>query len=117
MTSFQRSVSAAAIPLSIFWKRRASKPPLIRRSVAFDFLPQYPTWFCNEGHTSAKIRFLQKLRNSYSVEALSGCPNCDSNHSLNLATQERSGLPTSVALCLDCALVFTNPRLDEQSLL
>jgi SAM-dependent methyltransferase len=34
-----------------------------------------------------------------------------------VASQERSGISTSVVLCLDCGLVFTNPRLDAVALL
>lgn len=90
--------------------------PLVQRSLAFDFLPQYPTWFCNSGHTSAKVRFLHKLRAHGATEKLAVCPHCGGDKFKLLATQERSGLPTSVLLCLDCALVFTNPRLSEDFL-
>jgi SAM-dependent methyltransferase len=90
--------------------------PIIRRSAIYDFLPQSPDWFCNLAHINAKRRFLRKIRAQYHMEALAHCPNCRGQDFTLLSTQERSGLPTSVVICRDCALVFTNPRPDADAL-
>lgn len=113
MLSLQRSMASAALAVDIVRRHYGAGKPLVRRSLAFDFLPQFPTWFCNDGHTSAKLRFLHKRRQRDATEAVTACPHCGGGNFLLLATQERSGLPTSVLLCRDCALVFTNPRLSE----
>jgi 2-polyprenyl-3-methyl-5-hydroxy-6-metoxy-1,4-benzoquinol methylase len=89
--------------------------PLIRRSPIYDILPQMPGWFLNSGHVSAKVRFLRKLKREYKYEQLDACPWCGGSRFSRLANQERSGLPTSVMMCHDCALVFTNPRIDTAS--
>src|SRR5215813_3122601 len=86
--------------------------PLIRRSAIYDILPQFPTWFLDFGHAAAKVRFLRKLKYEYRQEQLGACPQCGGKRLMLLANQERSGLPTSVMLCLDCALAFTDPRID-----
>jgi SAM-dependent methyltransferase len=116
MLSFKRSIESIATIAKIVGKHFRGPRPLVHRSLAFDFLPQYPTWFCNNGHTSAKVRFLHKVRGEGSTEQLAECPHCSGRKFSLLATQERSGLPTSVVLCLDCALVFTNPRLSNEFL-
>jgi len=116
MLSPRRVTSASAIPLAILCNRLFHSRPLIRRSILYDFLPQYPTWFTNRGHTAAKIRYLHKLRSEYSLETLRECPYCGGSDFTLLATQERSGLPTRVVLCTACCLVFTNPRLSEAAL-
>lgn len=116
MLSLQRSIVSAALVSEILGRHYLGSKPLVRRSLAFDFLPQYPSWFCNSGHTSAKVRFLHKLRAPGATEKLAACPHCGGTKFRLLATQERSGLPTSVNLCLDCALVFTNPRLSDDFL-
>jgi len=95
--------------------KHSEDSPLIRRSWVYDILPQLPGWFLNGGHTSAKIRFLYKRKYQYRQELLANCPHCSGERFILLANQERSGLPISVVLCEDCALVFTNPRIDQES--
>jgi 2-polyprenyl-3-methyl-5-hydroxy-6-metoxy-1,4-benzoquinol methylase len=116
MLSLQRSITSAALALEIVSKHYLGKKPLVQRQLAFDFLPQFPTWFCNAGHTSAKVRFLHKRRARGATETVAACAYCGKSDFTPLATQERSGLPTSVLLCRDCALVFTNPRLSSEFL-
>jgi SAM-dependent methyltransferase len=113
MLSIPRSIASASIAMRIVGKHYLGKKPLVHRRLAFDFLPQFPTWFYNTGHTAAKVRVLHKLRQPGATETLATCPHCGGGQFTLLATQERSGLPTSVSLCRDCALVFTNPRLSE----
>src|SRR5438270_628163 len=90
--------------------------PIIRRAVVYNSLPQSPDWFCNMTHINAKRRFRRKIRSQYRMEILETCPHCGGSDFALLATQERSGLPTSVVICRACALVFTNPRLDAEAL-
>ena len=90
--------------------------PVVRRPAIYNFLPQSPDWFCNLAHINAKRRFLRKIRTQYHMEALANCPHCGGHRFTPLSRQERSGLPTSVVICRDCALIFTNPRLDAESL-
>jgi SAM-dependent methyltransferase len=111
--SLQHSVTSVALVLEIIGKHYLANRPLVQRPLVFDFLPQFPTWFCNTGHTSAKLRFLHKRRANGAVEAITACAYCGKSRFMLLANQERSGLPTSVLLCRDCALVFTNPRLSD----
>jgi len=117
MRFFRQLVAANATAVKIVWNHFTGPRPLIQRSVVYDLLPQYPSWFTNSGHTAAKVRFLRKLRNEYSLDRVEECPYCKSNRFALLAKQERSGLPTSVALCLDCSLVVTNLRLNASALL
>jgi SAM-dependent methyltransferase len=116
LLSLHRSIASVALMSEIVGRHYLGPKPLVRRSLAFDFLPQYPSWFCNSGHTSAKVRFLHKLRARGATEKIAVCPHCSGGNFRLLATQERSGLPTSVNICLDCALVFTNPRLSNKFL-
>ena len=92
-----------------------TRRPVIRRAAFYDFMPQCPDWFCDLVHINAKWRFLRKLRSQYHHETLSACPYCRHRDFILLATQERSGLPTSVMMCRECTLIFTNPRLDAAS--
>jgi SAM-dependent methyltransferase len=97
--------------------RNASRAaPLIRRPWIYDHLPQVPTWFSNRGHLEARARFHANLAGRYQWEYLETCPYCDGHHFRRVADQERHGLPIKVDLCMDCALVFTNPRLSQKSL-
>lgn len=113
MLSLRRSLVSTAVLAEIVARHYFGPKPLVHRPLAFDFLPQYPTWFCNSGHTSAKVRFLHKIRARGATERLTACPHCGEQHFELLATQERSGLPTSVSLCMNCTTVFTNPRLSD----
>jgi 2-polyprenyl-3-methyl-5-hydroxy-6-metoxy-1,4-benzoquinol methylase len=93
-----------------------TRKPVIQRSMIYNALPQSPDWFCNLAHINAKWRFLRKIRSRYRMETLRACPHCGGGDFTLLSTQERSGLPTSVVICRDCALVFTNPRLGADAL-
>lgn len=90
--------------------------PVVRRAAIYNILPQSPDWFTSRKHMNAKWRFLRKVRSQYRMETLTACPWCGGGDFTLLATQERSGLPTSVVICKKCALVFTNPRLDSEAL-
>ncbi len=45
------------------------------------------------------------------------CPLCKSSKSFSLFKNDRHGLKCQTVLCLDCGLVYQNPRLTEKSLL
>jgi SAM-dependent methyltransferase len=96
--------------------RRSKTAPLIHRSWIYNHLPQVPNWFTNQGHLDARARFHRKLAGQYRWDHLAGCPYCGCQRLIHVANQERHGLPISVELCMDCALVFTNPRLSSDSL-
>ncbi len=90
--------------------------PLIRRHWIYDYLPQVPTWFTNDGYFAARHRFKAKLAHAYTWEHLDQCPFCGHPEFQRIANQERHGLPISVDLCMNCAILFNNPRLSNASL-
>ncbi len=103
--------------LAARWAKALFLPrPIIHRAAIYDFLPQLPTWFLDAGHAEAKLRFLRKLRQTYRLETLRACPFCSCSRLRLLATQERTGIPTSVVICLGCSLVFTDRQMDESAM-
>lgn len=64
----------------------------------------------------ARDRIAEKLeRGEYLVENVN-CPLCGSHQNKLLAEKDAYGLPMKTVICIDCGIVYTNPRLAEVSL-
>ena len=63
-----------------------------------------------------KAVLVQKLQSGeYSYETLNDCPLCNSKDQELLAEKDRYGIENTVAVCKDCGLVMTNPRMTQES--
>lgn len=64
----------------------------------------------------ARDRIAEKLENGeYLVEAVN-CPLCGSQQSKLLSKKDTYGLPMKTVVCAECGIVYTNPRLAQESL-
>lgn len=69
----------------------------------------------NSVQLAAKNEIENKLNNGhYSFETIC-CPICNSKNENVLSQKDRYGLAYSVKICLECGLVYTNPRMNQQS--
>lgn len=77
-----------------------------------------------DGVSSLVLNDLQrKVRNDFISKSENGtyrvsgttCCICDSSATESLAEKDRYGLPYSVVICVQCGLVFSSPRMDQES--
>ncbi len=69
----------------------------------------------NRIQKSAKKRIEQKIKNkTYEFESIS-CQICDSENKEIIGKKDRYGLSYSTNICKDCGLVYTSPRMNQES--
>lgn len=82
------------------------------------------TRFINDGNAALKLNPLQvKLRDLVSDKLRRGiyqleevkCSICGTNHTELLSEKDRYGIEMPVVICKDCGLIYTAPRMNQQS--
>src|SRR5262245_41750169 len=85
---------------------------MVRKRYRLDGLPNFQL---NPVQRTQKEGFEAKVRDGrYQFESVPCCI-CGGNNFESLAEKDGYGLPTPVAICIDCGLIQTNPRLSNQS--
>jgi 2-polyprenyl-3-methyl-5-hydroxy-6-metoxy-1,4-benzoquinol methylase len=75
-----------------------------------------PSIYMNEARLEAKNIVLKNMRSSlYKMESIN-CPICNGEKFKLISQKDMYGLPVSVVICLNCNLIFNNPRLNSRSL-
>ncbi|MDA3781230.1 MAG: class I SAM-dependent methyltransferase [Bacteroidales bacterium] len=70
----------------------------------------------NEFQKNLKKTVELKIRNGeYSFEELMSCPSCRGKKFETLSEVDRYGFEISTVICMECGLIFANPRFNQES--